>query len=371
MATGMPRKRMRIGQWRRAICLHARAKRDIVDAAAGQVGATRASRQTSPPSRTEQRSDELCCSRLMTMLRPLLALVLCAWLVSQSARADEASAARGRAAEHFDAGVRAFQAGVHEQAARAFLRADDSAPSVVALRNALSAAQRAAAPLLVWQAATRLLAHDDLVASERAAAERARAEAESGSALLELRCDVSDCAPLLDGEAVQPGERRVLPGAHRVTWDTRTIDVECVAGQRCLAAFAAEAPAPPGVAAPTPAQTVPPSDEQPRRSRRQRAALGTFIGLGASALMFGGLTVWSGLQALDARDLHESDPAAYEPSEVKRLARRTDVLLGSGIALAAGAAATALWWVDWNPRHRTQLVLLPEGGAALRSSGRF
>jgi hypothetical protein len=306
----------------------------------------------------------------MTTFRLLLGLLLCWCLAPKSAGADATDPARQQAAEHFDAGVRAFEAGSFEEAAHAFLRADDLAPSLLVLRNALAAAQRADAQLLIWQATERLLARADVAGDERSAAELAHAAAVARTALLEVRCDSRHCSPRLDGEATQPGEQRVSAGAHRVASNGRTVLVDCVAGQRCLAAIQAPTQAPASEVAPAQAAANS-AIARPRRSRNQRAALGTFIGVGASALVLGGLTVWSGMQALDARDLHKTDPSAYDPQEVERLARRSDLFLASSLVLAAGAAATALWWVDWNPRHRTQLVLLPGGGAALRSCGHF
>ena len=41
---------------------------------------------------------------------------------------------------------------------------------------------------------------------------------------------------------------------------------------------------------------------------------------GAATLALAGLSTWSGLEALAARDKYDSQPASYDPAQVERLA---------------------------------------------------
>jgi hypothetical protein len=94
------------------------------------------------------------------------------------------------------------------------------------------------------------------------------------------------------------------------------------------------------------------------------------IASGASALLFGGMALWQGTAALSAKQDYE-DGKSDDWNEVRAKARRSDAFMITGIALAGVAAATAIWWVDWDARSRSQLALLPEGGATLTTRRRF
>jgi hypothetical protein len=93
------------------------------------------------------------------------------------------------------------------------------------------------------------------------------------------------------------------------------------------------------------------------------------IGASAGALVFGGLSIWQGMAALDAKQAY--DGSGNWNDDVRAPARRSDAFMVTGIALAGVAAATAIWWVDWDARSRTQLSVLPGGGATLSTRRRF
>jgi hypothetical protein len=83
------------------------------------------------------------------------------------------------------------------------------------------------------------------------------------------------------------------------------------------------------------------------------------------------LTTWSGLEVLSERELHETDPEAYDPDRVKRLQRRTDLLVAGSLALGAATAAAGIWLVEWRTQTRTGLQVLPGGGVALATRRDF
>jgi hypothetical protein len=78
-------------------------------------------------------------------------------------------------------------------------------------------------------------------------------------------------------------------------------------------------------------------------------------------------TVWSGIDTLDAADEYERDlPNLSREQAQRRLdaghdrERRTNLLIGASAALAAGTAALAVFWVDWD--GDTELAIHPALG---------
>ncbi|HEX6240434.1 MAG TPA: hypothetical protein VFZ61_06055 [Polyangiales bacterium] len=288
------------------------------------------------------------------------------------------------AAAQFDAAVAAYKSGEFTRAAELFLVADGLAPSVTALSNALAAARRARVPLLMARAGQRGLTRSGLSDADRRSARSMLDQVEPQLARLELRCAAAPCSPSLDGVEVAQGVHYAEPGPHRArAAEGAEVSAECAAGQLCMLTL----PAPPPVSAPAasevasasveteataPAQPAPPpvapsADSSPRWKRR--LPLGVFIASGASALLFGGLAVWQGMAALDAKQSYK-DGDDWD-DDVRAKARRSDAFMITGIALAGVAAATAIWWVDWDAQSRSQLALLPEGGATLTTRRRF
>jgi hypothetical protein len=129
-----------------------------------------------------------------------------------------------------------------------------------------------------------------------------------------------------------------------------------------LALAARLAPASP--TAPVVPDEPPPAPSEEESGLRKHLPMSVFVGSAALTATFAGLTVWSGLSAMSARDLHESDPADYDPKEVTRRAHRTDIFLGTALVCAAATAATGLWWVEWGAKPQ-------QGGAMLVAKGRF
>jgi hypothetical protein len=299
-------------------------------------------------------------------------------------------AGQGDAAAQFDAGVSAYKAGDFARAAETFLVADGLAPSVTALSNALAAARKAGAPLLMARAAQRTLARAEMSQADKRSARSMLDQVEPKLARIELSCEQTDCVPSIDGIAVLTGVSYVEPGVHRVTEAAgASQEVACQPGQLCsvkLSPPPTPTPTPtPSIPAPSatvaaaepfrepaaaPAATgVPRSDEPPRW--KKRLPLGVFIASGVGALLFGGLSTWQGVTAIqEKKDYERGDPSASW-GNATRMAHRSDAFMATGVALAGVAAVTAIWWVDWDAQGRTNLALLPEGGATLTTQRRF
>jgi hypothetical protein len=201
-------------------------------------------------------------------------------------------------------------------------------------------------------------------------------------ARLEIACSATACAPSIDGVPSAVQGSYVLPGEHRISAEGHLPEVvRCEAGTACqvaleaLPASTALAAVPP-VASPAVGPVVQRATDDgaskakhPRR--RKRAPLAVFVSSGAGALVLLSLATWQGVAALDAKRDYGKHPEERDWSDVTRPAHRSDFLLAGGVVLAGVALASAIWWVDWGAYSRSQLSLLPEGGATLTTRRRF
>jgi hypothetical protein len=233
----------------------------------------------------------------------LLALALVASCRGTALAAEpDTQSERARAASAYDSGVRAFDQNDYSLAARRFLEADALLPNEDALLNALVAAKRSAEPGLVREAAERVLARPHADATLTNAAR---------SALSALPADPA-------AAAVSPAPLEAAP-----------------------------APAPPAAAAATVTTPAPPesrADAQPDASTHTWARPVFYAGVGVTAVLTG-LTIWSGMDALAARDQLPGTQA--ETDAVVARGHRTDALLAGTLLAAAGTVYVGVGWVDW------------------------
>lgn len=308
---------------------------------------------------------------------------------------------QAQAAVLFDQGVHEFALRNYESAARFFLSADALQPSLDALNNAFTAALKSGQDLLIAPAARRVLERPEATAQSHRKAQKALATAEPKLARVDAICTPAPCSLLIDGKSADTGVSYVSAGMHELSATSErgarvAQELSCEAGALCAvrleltesepvvavvapreepvpaesATVEAEDQAEPdGAAAPVLDRAVPSRRES--WARRERAPLAVLIGLGATAVTLGGVTVWSGMQALSARDEYKTSPRTYDPSEVHRLARRTDILLSGALVFAAAASATALWWVDWRSAGTTTVALVPSRGLMVLGETRF
>jgi hypothetical protein len=297
---------------------------------------------------------------------------------------------RQRAASLFDTGVRLFAKAQYKDAAQSFLEADAVLPNSAALANAITAAMRAHESLLAARAAERAIDRRDVDPRTVQAAHEALAAVTPALARLDLECEPVSCKIQVDGSPAKRGVLYVAPGRHRVVGETAehaqvVQHVECAASAICRlhlqpgeGMHTESVPLPPVAkedVAPAEQPATPQSRENrespPPLQKREWLPLGTFVASASLTGLFVALTTWSGIDALNARDLHETHPDAYDPGDVHRRARRTDFLLATSLVLGAATAVSGVWWFRSKKKPSASISLVPNGGFMLCAEGRF
>jgi hypothetical protein len=297
---------------------------------------------------------------------------------------------RQRAAALFDTGVRLFAKAQYKDAAQSFLEADAVLPNSAALANAITAAMRAHESLLAARAAERAIDRRDVDPRTVQAAHEALAAVTPELARLDLECAPVSCQIEVDGSPAKRGVLYVAPGRHRVVGETAehaqvVQHVECAASAVCRlhlqpgeGVHTESAPLPAVAKEDVSALEQPRSEPNvenreatPPLKKREWLPLGTFVGTASLTGLFVALTTWSGIDALNARDLHKTNPDAYDPDDVRRRARRTDIFLGTSLVLGAATAVSGVWWFRTRKKASPAVSLLPNHGFMLSAEGRF
>lgn len=290
----------------------------------------------------------------------ILALGLCE---PQPARAQ--STDRDRAAEAFDAGVKHYERAEYAEAARAFLRANETLPSKDAVENALKSALRANDQMLVVAAAQRAVRRDADAPELAARAREALVQASAKLAVLDLACSVSDCQIQIDGAVVTERPAFVLPGGRSlvaVAGKARAEErMRLEAGVRYQITLhpvlpgSAERRAEVVPSAPTkrakaidPAAPAGDTKADVAASRPLSPAL-FYVGVGTSVVL-AGVTTWSGIDTLGAKSDLTSRSTTTEVDDVRGKALRTDVLLGTTMLISALTTYAGVALVDWGVR---------------------
>lgn len=280
-------------------------------------------------------------------------------VATQPAGAEDQQAA---AARLFKDGERAFQEGDYGRAAQLFEDAHALRPHLSALWNAARSRHRAgdlvrAANLYGQFAAVAPPSADRTTAQEALAGFRLSL----GSLSLQPAREASVGEVTVDGTVTKGREWFVAPGQHTVDAivDGARVSqtVRAQAGTVTVVPLAPPSDAPAHATAPGPAPAI---DASPRPIATSASGLPPFVFWGGTALTLGlaGVTVWSGLDTLSARDAYEATHArdAYDSGVDKEL--RTNVLLGAA-ALAAVLTGVSALFTSWNA---------PFFGGAQRSS---
>jgi hypothetical protein len=256
---------------------------------------------------------------------------------------------RRQAAKDFAEGDRSFAQGDYQHAAEAYDRAYKRVPHHDVLWNEARAWHRARELARAANTYARYLREAPAGARDRNSAQKALGELSTRLALLEIHAE-GLTAVVVDGQAVDGQSVYVTPGDHVV--EGRTGDGKAVrqtpdvhAGDDVSVALVAppEAPAP----APAPVPAPPPP------SSRTWSPL-VVIGGGAATAVLAGLTVWSGLDTLSAKNAFAQDPTRADLLDSGRQKEtRTNVLLAAtaGVGVLTGVAAA--FFVEWHPQVRT------------------
>ena len=300
------------------------------------------------------------------------------------------------AAEEFDRGVKAAQAGNFDEAAAHFEAADREAPSPDALKAAIrarrDAKQGARAATLAALALARHPSNQDLAAFAKGVLDQFSA----GLHKVAVSCD-PECLLVVDNKLV-PAEAAAKitlyldPGPHAVSagWGDKTQSKEITAspgGSSALSFFPPKDPPPPSSSSPS----APPSSTATELSTASPPKGGlspafTYIGIGLTVAL-GGASIWSGLDAQSnpgpdkvkekCVGLGESCPE-YKDGLSRQ--RRTNLLLAAtgGTAVLTGVVAAFL--TNWNSSsgpasarapHLIPGVSFDTTGATLHAAGRF
>jgi hypothetical protein len=216
----------------------------------------------------------------------------------------------------------------------------------------------------------------------------ALADAARSLSRLDLSCDPSPCTVMLDGAETKAARRYVLPGTHIVTAndgkDGRAEErVNAVAGATYTLALHVAPPAatpvsPPPAASPPGEPQEPASheagpDRQPSTAHKPLTPPFFYGGVAVSAI-FLGVTVWSGIDTLNAKS---NLPARTDPrysgarEDVYAKARRSDILFGTTVFLGGLTTAAAFLWVDWGASGESASFVPVPGGGLVTARGRF
>jgi hypothetical protein len=290
------------------------------------------------------------------------------------------------AANAFQQAQRAELSGDMARAAELYELADRIAPTPEALRNATRS--RLAAGQLVAAAthAEALLARygEDPASTELANEVLRRARPELGR--LTVHCD-APCTLIIDGLAgtTSAGANHVAyvkPGSHQVVArfaDGTSQALPLVASAGADSELSAQKPAlaqaeQPSESAQPSEQTDAPSSSAASETEGRRARLSPvyFWTLAGLTVGVGAVTVWSGMDLLDARDKFKADRTPtrgkFEQGEKKDL--RTTLLIAGTAGLAVGTAVLAVF-TDFRGDRLAPTVSLTTESAELGLKGRF
>jgi hypothetical protein len=300
------------------------------------------------------------------------------------------------AAEEFDRGVKAAQAGNFDEAAAHFEAADREAPSPDALKAAIrarrDAKQGARAATLAALALARHASNQDLAAFAKGVLD----QFSSGLHKVAVSCD-PDCLLVVDNKLV-PAEAAAKitlyldPGPHAVAagWGekTQSKEITASAGGSSALSFSPPKDAPPPAsapsAAPPPGTSAELSSANPPKGGLPPAV--AYVGIGLTVAL-GGASLWSGLDAQSnpgpdkvkekCVGLGESCPE-YKDGLSRQ--RRTNILLaatgGTAVLTVAVAAFLTNWSGSSSPASARTPRLVPgvsfdTTGATLHAAGRF
>lgn len=299
-----------------------------------------------------------------------------AWLARVSAEDKGVVAAANAYGQAQQAELR----GDHDRAAELFELADRIAPTPEALRSATRARVAAGQLALAAGNAEELLARYESDDTSRELAESVLDKARSELTRYTLRCS-HPCTIVADGFATGVGARDtqiiyLAPGTHQLEVGfgqdaTQSVELTGSAGESRTLSVARPLQAPKPVVEPEPSVE---RASEPAPARAHGISPAYFWTAASLTVVAGGLTLWSGLDLLSARDDYEAKAqptrADFEDGESKD--RRTSALIGATSVLAATTVTLAFFTRFRSADRRTQPSLSFDGrGAQLQLSGRF
>ncbi len=299
----------------------------------------------------------------------MLVALAAALALPGAARAQGDGARERRAAEAYDAGIRAFEAEEYARAGEAFVTANRFAPSPIALAQAVRAYSRAREVRIAGTLGLRLLAQEGLPDVLHQIAEQAVADARAWYVRIDVACS-STCAIAVDGVIEESSRFFAAPDrdlrivARFRNGETREEVVRARAGEARLVEFAAsraadEADAELDDLDPHELEAAALEDgENPYRISRGRffsRPRASFFAVLVPTLVGAGMLTWSAVDTRrsrgDLRDARETDdPIIITRAETEhdRNVRRTKWIAveEATFVFAAGVIAAL---TDWSP----------------------
>jgi tetratricopeptide (TPR) repeat protein len=277
---------------------------------------------------------------------------------SPAPSADERQVAH----EAYGQGKAAFEAGDYLRAARLFLDAYRHAPHHDALWNAARAYELAGEKARAANLYSQYLATAPADARDRDRATAARKELSVSLGRLDIHGYATDIR--VDDVPVDGASVYVEPGQHLIRGRAGNGSVERVesvqAGAVASVVLEGTAPAPPSprvapVPLPRPVAPVEPS----------RKPLSRYFFYGGLALtaVAGGLTIGSGIDALNAESTFQNVPTNANHAEGEYKESRTNVLFWITAGLAVATTGVALFLVDWRRARPTASMGLNPGSS--------
>jgi hypothetical protein len=296
----------------------------------------------------------MTCS--MHRLRGAPLALLVATILCVSAPAYGEAPERARAAKIFRSAEAAFRQHDYRRAAEGFEEANAIAPHPSALFNAARAWEKAGELVVAANLCARYLR--DAPADD---ARRSKANALIADLIPKLgRIEVIDKGAkdvAIDGRPRELEVTYVDPGDHTVTgvFGDRIArrKLHVIAGS--LARVALERPK---SAAAAPVEE-PEGSELPAAEPRELRPLSpahVWVGAGLTAAL-AGLTVWSGLDTVSAREQYDEKPTPEGLDEGRGKQRRTNVLLGATLVVAISTGVAAAWLTEWRPPEAADLSM--------------
>jgi hypothetical protein len=316
----------------------------------------------------------LCCASALVSAEALAADPPRAGPVS-SASSGDAAATRRRAADMYDRAVSLYERARYAEAARAFFEADELFPSSDALSSAIAAARLAHDYLLVARAAQRATERESSDPKLAGDARAALAEAEAHLARVDLTCRPAPCQLSIEGAAVAAGRHLLLPGTRSfsASFEGGQAPLEqrasLAAGSLYAITLAPPAPDPEPAVAPREA-AVPAARDLPRAPEKPLPPWVFYAGAGAS-LLLAGITVWSGVDALNDVDHYESSRVGEDRDTALNSVQRTDFLLAGTLLMTGVTIYGGLRWVDFGAEGSALTVTPNAAGAFVTWSGKL
>jgi len=292
-------------------------------------------------------------------------------LLAQPAATDKET--KKKAAARFKEGEALFQKHAYAEAAAAFEDAYTIAPHPAVMLNAINAWSLAGQPARAATLSAKLISEGGTDEKSREEARSKMADLRGKVGRLEIR-GAQTKKLTVDGKSAAMGEVFVDPGDHLLEAEVdgqkvqRRVTVVAGSSEQILldAPSKPTAPTPTATAAPTAAPTSTAAEGEGKKGLPPTVV---YVG-GALTLVAGGITTWSGLDTLKAKD--EFNKNRTDPNKEAGLAKqnRTNVLIGVTAVMGLATVGIALFATNWDTGKKGS-AQLRVGPGSLAVEGTF